>query len=57
MFEKACKRGKYAYWTEMDSLVQRMHSPNMTLQQFNTHIILSRGALYDLIFNSSERFG
>lgn len=27
--------------------------PKMTLQQFNTHIILSRGALYVLIFNSS----
>lgn len=28
-------------------------SPNITLQQFKTQIILSLGALYDLIFNSS----
>ena len=27
--------------------------PKMTLQQFKTHIILSRGARYDFIFNSS----
>jgi len=27
--------------------------PNMTLEQFRTQIILSRGALYDLIFRSS----
>ena len=27
--------------------------PKITLQQFKTHIILSRGARYDLIFKSS----
>ena len=28
--------------------------PKMTLQQFKTQMILSRGALYDLIFNNSD---
>lgn len=28
--------------------------PNITLQQFKTQMILSLGALYDLIFNSSD---
>lgn len=32
---------------------QGWHLPKMTLQQFKTHMILSRGALYDLIFNNS----
>jgi hypothetical protein len=31
------------------------NSPKMTLQQFKTQIILSLGALYDLIFNSSAQ--
>ena len=30
-------------------------SPKMTLQQFNTHMTLSRGALYVLIFKSSNK--
>lgn len=28
--------------------------PNMTLQQFRIHMILSLGARYDLIFNNSR---
>jgi hypothetical protein len=30
-------------------------SPNITLQQFKTQMILSRGALYDFILRSSVR--
>lgn len=31
----------------------RIALPKITLQQFKTHMILSRGALYDLILRSS----
>jgi len=33
--------------------IERCYTPKMTLQQFRTQIILSLGALYDLILRSS----
>lgn len=33
--------------------ISALDEPNITLQQFKTQMILSRGALYDLILRSS----
>lgn len=50
MLQKTCKWNEHGEQYTSAKLVL----PNMTLQQFSTQMILSRGARYDLIFNNSS---